>query len=927
VTGALDVLLALDPRASSPTWPIWVLPLLFIVWACLRQGVRGGTVVASAAVLGWAILVSLGMREAAAARLQGYFLAQCSTALLVGVSFSWIHASASVYRQVMNQTPVVLYSARFPQGHGRLTPTDTAELTFVSPASRRLLGRAPTELLGEFRQWLRVVHPQDREVVVAAVTQLSRQQHPVTCEYRLAGAAPGHAGEPAPAAAAGVHPENGTIGQTPPRDRWVRDTLVPLIDERGKLQGWEGVLVEITEQRYLADHLRRTSNMLHSLVAHLPAGVFFVQAPGGWPLLVNARARKLLGQREDLAAGTARWPQVYRLYRPDGTPYPAEELPVTKALHRGTTSMCDDIVVHRPDGRRVPLVTWAAPVDLAGRGRPDAAVWVLEDLTALHRAEAARRDSEARLRAVIQTMAEGVMVHDRTGAVAECNQAACDILGLGPTEIQARWLRDARWGLVREDGSPLPVEEHPALVSLRTGQPVRQVILGVPRAGAGSGPGRPAPSGDAVVWLLVNAMPLTEGRDLHPARVVTTFTDISAHRRALAVLRASEEKYRGLIEALPLLLLQSDRRGRLTYVNPAVEALTGFRLAELRSPRSWRGQVHPEDLPRLITAAGAARGGQAARLEVRFWTKERAERVGYVILSPRRAGSEVIGQTVLIADLTAQRRLEHDLQRAQRVELVGRLAGGIAHDLNNLLTVMLGLAEIARGHLPDEHPARSDLAAIAEAGEKAAQLAGQLLALGKKRPAASGLVDVRRMARRTLELLRGTLLPTVRVETALDGPALHVRADETQLQQVVMNLCLNARDAMPEGGSLWVHAEEATRSGGPEGPGGGWVCLSVQDSGHGMAESVRARIFDPFYSTKEHGTGLGLALVREIVESHGGRVEVWSQPGRGARFDVWLPRASEADQSAPGRDEQSRSRDSSEGVAAVTGPAGARPGA
>ena len=161
--------------------------------------------------------------------------------------------------------------------------------------------------------------------------------------------------------------------------------MVPDVGPDGTLLGWQGVLTDITPQRALADDLRGTTGMFHALMANLPAGVFFVEAESGRPILVNDRARKLLGQREDLAAGLSHLSEVYRLYRHDGTPYPVEELPVLTALRRGTTCMRDDIVVHRPDGRRIPLVSWAAPVDITGHGRPEAAVWVLEDFTNVHK--------------------------------------------------------------------------------------------------------------------------------------------------------------------------------------------------------------------------------------------------------------------------------------------------------------------------------------------------------------------------------------------------------------------------------------------------------------------------------------------------------------------------------------------------------------
>src|SRR5262249_28458673 len=152
--------------------------------------------------------------------------------------------------------------------------------------------------------------------------------------------------------------------------------LAPDYNAAGKLEGWEGVVEDITAQRLLAQDLHRTTTMLHTLVANLPAGVFFVQGPTGQPVLVNNRARHLLGQREEPAASIAHWPRVYRIHRPDGTLYPWEELPVYKALHLGLTTMRDDLVIHRPDGRQVPLITWAAPIYLGPSGRIEAAVWV-----------------------------------------------------------------------------------------------------------------------------------------------------------------------------------------------------------------------------------------------------------------------------------------------------------------------------------------------------------------------------------------------------------------------------------------------------------------------------------------------------------------------------------------------------------------------
>jgi signal transduction histidine kinase len=659
IMGLLLACLSLQ-QAAFATQPdraglqVWGVPLLVIVWASLRHGLRGGATMAAGAVCVPLLLAGqvlapgkpdpfqefLTTANPLRAIWQANLLAECSTALLAAAAANWIRLSEARYRQVVTRIPVVLYSARVTQpGDGRLPPL--AEVTFVSPAARDLFGTDPADLLGDYMGWLGLVHPEDHEVLLAALVQLGREPRPVTCEYRLA---PPKSAD-GPPAAPGERPAEGTrvFAVAPPaaRQRWVRDTLAPQFGPAGELEGWDGVLNDITEQRALADDLRRTTSMFHALVANLPAGVFFVQGPAGLPILVNARARYLLGQREDPAAGLSRLVQAYRLYRPDGAPYPTDELPVAAALRRGVAGMRDDIVVHRPDGQRLPLITWAAPIDLGGRGGHDAAVWVFEDLSPLRQAEAARRESEAAL------------------------------------------------------------------------------------------------------------------------------------------------------------------------------------------------------------------------------------------------------------------------QRAQRLELIGRLASGIAHDFSNLLTVILTLAELARDSLPEDHAARDDLRRISYAGQQAANLAHQLLAFSKQQRAAPRRIDVSRVAGRALELLRATLPKAIHIEPALADGELAVQADEMQLQQVLMNLCLNARDAMPHGGRLQVRTEAVDSGqwtvdseGSPSSLStvhcplstGNWVRLSVQDSGDGIPEDLQGRIFDPFFSTKERGTGLGLTMVRQIVEGFGGRVEVSSRPGEGARFDIWLPR-------------------------------------
>lgn len=771
--------------------------------------------------------------------------------------------------------PVVLYTARLCRPN-RPPVTGSgldAEMTRVSAASETLMGCPPRELLGPYDRWLTHLHAGDREVLRAAITQLGRHAQTVTCEYRLA---------------ANVSTESAKTAV-----RWLRDTLAPQRDDQGRLLGWEGVLTDISEQRALADDLRRTTSMLHALVDNLPAGVFFVQGPHGQPILVNARARQLLGQREDLSANLEHLSEVYRLHRPDGSSYPIEDLPVYLALRQGLTAMRDDIVVHRPDGRRAPLVTWAAPVTLAGPDRhdassspsaPEAAVWVMEDLTALHQAEAARRDTEIRLRAILETMSEGVVVRDRNGCVIDCNTAASVILGQAPEKLRGSTLDNSEWRLMREDGTMVAREDYPAAVVLRMGRPVRNLVYAV----VSHGPKRQPDDRrfKDVRWVLANAMPLgpgCSGEQRGALGVVSTYIDITKTIRAQRMLRDSEEKYRDLVESLPLMVIQADTDLRVTYANPATRDVTGYDLNEIAEPVLWSRHVHPDDVSRLVALGHEALAGRSGRAEYRYRAKDGSDKVGLAFTEPhRRSDGAIVGTTTLIADVTRERQLEQELLRAQRLELIGKLSSGIAHDFNNLLSVVLSMSELASASLPPDHTAQVELGRIQEATEQAANLAGQLLAFGKQSKSASRRLDINPIVARTLELLRATLPSRITLKAELSKQALFVQTDKTQVQQVLMNLCLNARDAMPDGGVLHVRTARVSAK-------GEWVCLSVSDQGTGVSEAVKAHLFDPFFSTKERGAGLGLAVVQHIVKSHGGRVEVASEPDCGARFDVCWP--------------------------------------
>ena len=258
----------------------------------------------------------------------------------------------------------------------------------------------------------------------------------------------------------------------------------------------------------------------------------------------------------------------------------------------------------------------------------------------------------------------------------------------------------------------------------------------------------------------------------------------------------------------------------------------------------------------------------------------------------RAADGRVVRLVGSSQDITEQRLLELQLREAQKMEAIGRLAGGVAHDFNNLLTVILGFVETMLDGMSDDDRQRAGAEQIRQAARRAAGLTQQLLAFGRRQMFRLEVFDLNVALDEMREILRRLIGEQVEISVSPGARRAFIRADRGQIEQVVLNLALNARDAMPRGGRLDIATADADAPPGGE-PGAPWLLLTVSDTGMGMSAEVQAHIFEPFYTTKDvgQGTGLGLATVHGIVSQTGGRIEVRSAPGQGARFLVYLPGA------------------------------------
>ncbi len=400
---------------------------------------------------------------------------------------------------------------------------------------------------------------------------------------------------------------------------------------------------------------------------------------------------------------------------------------------------------------------------------------------------------------------------------------------------------------------------------------------------------------------------------------------LAQQRRAEQLARASqdrlaeaEETYRTLVERLPL-VTYINRLGEQTspiYVSPQVEKLLGYSVDEWLADTDLLGKLlHPEDRDQVLADLERRSAGESDYEPVtEYRLIARDGRVLWVYgdaVTVLDQESQPIYTQGFLLDITESKRLEEELRQAQKMEAVGRLAGGIAHDFNNILTVIASSAHFLLNDLDEGDPRRDDAQQIAKAGERAAALTQQLLAFSRRQVLQPELLDLNKVVRDMQQLLERVLGEHIELVTVLEPELGSVRADRGQLGQVILNLAVNARDAMPTGGLLSIETENGEHDvtgqpGQPDERFGSHVALIVSDTGHGMDETARANAFEPFFTTKAKGkgTGLGLATVYGIVIQSGGSISIESELRRGTRVRIELPRADvEERASTPPRDQ------------------------
>ncbi|MFH1034395.1 MAG: PAS domain S-box protein [Pseudomonadota bacterium] len=541
-------------------------------------------------------------------------------------------------------------------------------------------------------------------------------------------------------------------------------------------------------------------------------------------------------------------------------------------IHRQEASL----LLERPSG---PLEVFVLlSTTLLRNDHKRLALVCLEDIGERKRAELALKHSEKRFRLLFEEAPLAYQSLDEQGTILEVNQAWLRTLGYRREDVIGKWFG----GLLREEFVPHFQNNFPYF---KYAGHIEGVEFEVLRA-----------DGQAVLVSFNGAIGTDQQGRFQQTHCI--FLDITERRRAEQAIHDSEERFRATFEQAAVGMVHTDLEGRFLRANQRFCDFLGYTLQELRE-RTVASVTHPEDLSREMQRLAQLMSGELAVMarSKRYLKKDGGVVWGKVTGSALKDDQgRPLYLISVVEDITEQRKLEAQLRQSQKMEAMGTLAGGIAHDFNNILGAVLGYSEMALADARQGQVNPRDLEQVIQAALRAKNLVSQILTFGRKREAELRPLDLNKSVAQAQAILERTLPKMIQIETILATDLHLVNGDPNQLEQVLLNLATNARDAMPEGGRLLLETQNTTLTPEycaqhPEMRPGPHALLLVSDSGQGMDQATREKVFDPFFTTKEvgRGTGLGLSLVYGIVKGHGGYIYCYSEPGLGTTFKVYLP--------------------------------------
>jgi two-component system, cell cycle sensor histidine kinase and response regulator CckA len=723
----------------------------------------------------------------------------------------------------------------------RVSPDGSSSMPYASAALEQIYGLRPAEVADDGAPLFDLIHPEDVDAVRLSIAESARALSPWHSEFRV------------------NHPGRGEI--------WVEGHSVPQREDDGSTL-WQGFIYDVTARKLSEAALRDASQFNRQIINDAEEGfivygrdlTFQVWNPY-MERLTGLSAREVLGRHPH---------EVFPFLKESGVLGLLE-----RALQGEACAL--EFAYYSTHKERICWVSDRFTPLRNANGEIIGVIGLVSDISDRHKGEEELRGSEARFRTLVEQAADAIFVHGRDGRFIDVNRRACESLGYQREELlqlsvfdidEERTVEKTQlaWGQIqpgehltlrgrqtRKDGSTFPVE-------VRLGSYLE--------------------NGETLYLGLV--------RDISERERWEEQINETSRRLELATTSAGFGVWD--LDVAAGSLLWNDRMFELYGVSP--DNFDGTRAF-------WSACLHPGDRDRVLAAGDAALEG-TGNFDAEFRVVTADGRVktlkgeAVVVRDPQGRALRMIG---LNRDITRQRSLEAQLLQAQKMEAVGRLAGGVAHDFNNNLTVILGYAELSKLVQVSGDTYHEYLDQIIKAAEHSRDITQQLLAFSRNEVIAPRQVDLNQLLKQTEKTLSRLIGEDVRLKMTTPEAIWPVLIDPAQVHQIIMNLAVNARDAMPVGGALsidtrnlWI--DEAYCLNSPEAVPGEYVRLTVSDTGVGMDRETLGHIFEPFFTTKGvgKGTGLGLATVYGIVSQNGGFIEVSSEPGKGAAFALFLPR-------------------------------------
>jgi len=762
---------------------------------------------------------------------------------------------------------------------------------YWNKASEKLYGYSAEEAVGQNLVEL-IIPPEMREMVAADMRQMAETGQPIPASELLLRRKDGSR-----VAVFSSH----TIIQAPGRPPELFCIDIDLTAHKQASRDLERQEAE----------LRRQNHLFSALLEILPVGVFMVEAPSGRPLVANDEAMKLLGRGILPDATRDNLSEVYKVYKlGTGAPYPLEDMPILRAMD-GEVTRVEDMVIERPDGSRSQLEVFGSPVR-DDQGHTWASLASFFDITERKHAEATLREREELLRLSLQGADLGTWDWDVTSGQVTVNERWSEMLGYAPGELDSHMRRfDARVHPDDLDGAQAALEHH-----FRDETPAYESTH------------RLRHKDGHWVWVLDRGRVILRDEAGAPLRMCGTHLDITESRWQ-AILEAArlrliefslshtlDELLQATIDeacaltASPIGFFHFVDEGEKTISLRAwsTRTLREFCTAEgfgthypLEKAGVWadclrqRKPIIHNDYAALTDRKGLPTG-HAAVLRELVVPLFRGERI-VALIGVGNNPDPYVDQDIRLVERLAdrawlilerkhaeeqQRQLQVQLLQAQKMESLGILAGGVAHDMNNVLGAILGLASANLETQPEGSATHRAFDTIARAAQRGGAMVRSLLSFARQSPAEVQELDLNALLREEVHLLERTTLAKVQLALNLASDLKPMQGDAGALTHVLMNLCVNAVDAMPDGGSLTLRTRNLE---------GGKIELQVEDTGTGMSPSVLSKAMDPFFTTKGvgKGTGLGLSMVYSTVKAHQGELELQSEPGRGTRVILRFP--------------------------------------